>query len=304
MDLQTKFPAGFFRFLAAGVFCCCFLSACKYTVPVVMEDPQVLDACTDDRVSYSFDYDAEVRNVNFFRHDWRLVRKKGVPEKIGEVRQKSNNFAFSEAWLQRSLWSGKYREDTRYLMIPPLFLYPLVDTAVLATCFVGDLVVFPVKFVDEMRNVPRSVPPADEEEVQNEVFMRIVMQDNTSYTDMAEDKVTKKLAKRPVVFSDMGREFTLVTDEYGSVALGKAIRYALPERKITMAADDSVDARNGIMFFNSSELLWPHQKADFVTLCNKKVSKKIRLEALERLADVFEPAAFEREKQRLNSLLY
>lgn len=286
-----------FPILLAGLLFSFLLSSCRHPVVLLREKSSVLEAHSKREKAYSFSYDAENGKLTVFRHDYLRTRERVAYEDAGVMSVESKCLAWTDFWMGYSLWSGNPRMNTEYLAIPPLCLYPVVDTLILTCCLVRDGIMFPFSCLGERKAVSPHIISDSEDRPSGEVLHQFTL-GSTLYRDRAVNKVSTKLEIWPVTVRDIDREKIVNTDKNGAVMIEQLVRYPLPARKVTLVIDREAKEGKGVLVLETETLLTEDEKKTLGILNDIHVSARLKKEALNKLKARFRPDLYEREGRK------
>lgn len=291
-------------FIAALSLVLFFLSGCRHEERIYQEKVTTFPDKTRNCSSFSVVYDEQNSSLLLSKQEWIRVEEKIVRTDTGMVSRSYYGTPCSDAWMRCSLWNGEPRKNLMLLAIPPLTVYPIIDTVILTGCFAVDCIIFPVVYIANCGESDRMILPDQSEKGQKkEIVSELRMDRNMAYRDANVNRTSIKYSSRPFLLKDGSIQKKFYTDAQGVVKISDIIPFLLPVRNISLQPDENATSSDRNTF-STYQFLNPDQKKQWDTVKKFGPDKKRKLKAWEKLEPVCEPAYYKKIKSNLDLGFY
>ena len=278
-----------------------FIVSCRHENPVLQEKITPIPQNTRHCAACFVVIDHKDSTLNFSRQDWVQTRKKATCEETGLIASAYTSMPCSDFWMKYSLWNGEKRKNLMIIAIPPLTLYPIVDTVVLLGCFVGDCCIFPIVWCQESQNSP-IVLPADMQSESDECISEFKI-GTVTFRDIAASRTHRKMANSAIVVWDGNEQRHCSTTSAGTLKISQAVPRLFPIRDIRLIPEENVFEGRRQTRFRTDQFLNEEQKQLWHIVQNRNSSPKQKIAAWEKLEPVCRPEYYRKIRSELEKEL-
>jgi len=272
-------------------------ASCRHETLVLRE--QAAPIPEKDRIVSTFDaqYDPSSASLVFFNRNWTQSEEKVNRTGMGYVSQGTYGSPCTDFWMEYSLWNAKPRRHLMVLAIPPLMVYPVIDTVFLAGCMVCDCCIFPFVWLERQNSSEPLILPESQSAQDKKIISELRIDRYLIYREFEEKHTEKRLVSTPVEVNDSGVRKTFMTDSRGSIKVSRMIPCLFPIRNIGFNPANNTSSKN--VQFSTYHFLTPEQQKLWSDIRQKDTAVKQKLEAWEKLRPLSEPKYYERVKNNI-----
>lgn len=276
-----------------------FSVSCRHETPVLKEQVSRLPDKTRSFESFSVDYEDATASLIFSRQVWTQSEDKVNIVDTGIKNRTAYGSPCSDFWMEYSLWNGQPRKHLMVLAIPPLFVYPIIDTVILAGCMVCDCCIFPFSWIDRQISSQPVVLAKSENAGNQEIVSEFKIDQNLSYRNVIENRTSSKLSSQSIDVNDKGVRKTIFTDSQGRIKTADLTPWLFPIRNISFSISGNVGGE--AVTISTYRFLNQNQKQLWDEIKKKDSPARKKLEAWEKLRPVSEPKYFKQVKSNIEN---
>lgn len=279
-----------------------FSVSCRHEVPVLKEEVTRFSDKTRSFESFDVEYDETSRTLIFTRQNWTQTEEKINRVDTGIMNRTVYGSYCSDFWMEYSLWNGEPRRYLMVLAVPPLTVYPIIDTVILAGCMTCDACIFPIVWAGQQSSSRPVVLPEAKNGQKKEIVSEMKMSQDLIYRDVVENRSSRRLSSRPIDINDSGIHKTVFTDAQGRITAANAVRWIFPIRNITFIPAEKVSGKS--VQISTYRFLNSDQKKLWTEIKKNDIPTQKKLEAWEKLRPVCEPQYYDRVKSNMQLGFY
>ena len=220
-----------------------FSLSCKHETPILEEQITRLPAHDRYVENFAVGYDETSRTLNFTHLGWNQIEEKVDCVDTGVVLRTAYGSPCSDFWMEYSLWNGLPRKHLMVLAVPPLMLYPVVDTLILAGCMVCDCCIFPFSWASQQISSKPVVLTSTHNNQNREIISELKMNQHLIFRNVVENRTSKTFASRPIDVNDSGIHKKVFTDAQGRLKADHVVRWIFPIRNITFMPAEEIPGK-------------------------------------------------------------
>ena len=285
------------------IFCLAVLSAvvlfsasCRHETLVLREQAAPLPNKSQDINAFDVQYDPSSASLIFINRNWTRNEEKVNRTDMGYVSQGTYGSPCTDFWMEYSLWNAKPRKHLMILAIPPLMVYPIIDTVFLAGCMVCDCCIFPVVWLSHRNYSEPMIISESKPDPDKKVHSELKIDRYVIYREYKEKHSEKRLASSTIELNDSGIFKTFMTDSQGSIKVSRMIPCLFPIRNVSFSLAKQ-SSKN--VHFSTYRFLTSEQQKLWNDIKQKNMDVKKKLEAWEKLRPLSEPKYYERVKTNI-----
>ena len=279
-----------------------FSISCKHETPVLKEQVTRLPDHNSYVENYVMNYDETSRTLIFSLLGWTQIEEKVDRVNTGTVLRTAYGSPCSDFWMEYSLWNGQPRKHLMILAVPPLTVYPIVDTVILAGCTVCDCCIFPFSWLNQQITAKPVILTESQNNQKKEIVSELKMNQNLIFRDVVENRTSKNLVSHPIEVNDSGIHKKIFTDSQGRIKADRVVRWVFPIRNITFMPTEKVSGQT--VQISTFRFLTSDQKKLWNEVKKKDLPNGKKLEAWKKLRPLCEPQYYNRVKYNIESGFY
>jgi|GEM_PF-3024027 len=276
-----------------------FSASCRHESPLLQEQITRLPGKDRSLSSFVVDYDPASASLVFSSRNWTQFEEKVHRVDKGVASRGTYGSPCYDFWMEYSLWNGEPRRYLMVLAIPPLTVYPIIDTVFLAGCMVCDGVIFPFTWIKLQHHTdPIVLTDSGARSGDSEIVSDFKMDQDLSFREVVENRTENKMVSSPIDLNDSGTHKTFYTDSRGRIKVARMIPWLFPIRNISFSPAATNHVGKTVQF-STYRFLTPEQQKLWNEVKRKDSPSKKKMEAWEKLRPCCNPEYFKRVKTNL-----
>lgn len=274
-----------------------FSASCRHETVVLKEQSVPLPEKNQTFSSFVAQYDPASASLVFFNRGWMQSEEKVNRTGMGFVSDGTYGSPCTDFWMEYSLWNAKPRKNLMILAIPPLTVYPIIDTVFLAGCMICDCCIFPFVWFDRQNTFEPMIMSESKPDPDKKCISELRIDQSLIYREFEQNHSEKRLASTPIEITDSGIRKIFTTDPQGAIKVSRMLPRLFPIRDIRFAP--AKDPGSKSVQLSTYLFLTPEQQKLWSDIRQKDVAVQKKLEAWEKLRPLCEPKYYERVKANI-----